>query len=99
MRGDAAGWYSSDATAPSKQDARAVLARAHELGIGFFNSSDIYGPFTNEELIGAQRTHRGPVWVPRCIGSPFTVGAEGCMNPQVHKLSANATLPRPKRQC
>ena len=71
-----AGWYSSDATAPSKQDAMAVLARAHELGVGFFNTSDIYGPFSNEELIGARHNAlalcglKGTVrsalgWVPR----------------------------------
>ena len=30
----------------------ATIHRAFELGINFFDTSDIYGPFTNEELVG-----------------------------------------------
>ena len=30
----------------------ATIQRAFELGIDFFDTSDIYGPFTNEELVG-----------------------------------------------
>ena len=48
-----AGFYASEATAPSKEDARAVLLRALELGIGFYNTANLYGPYVNEELIGA----------------------------------------------
>ena len=48
-----AGFYASEATAPSKQDAKAVLLRALELGIDFYNTSNLYGPYVNEELIGA----------------------------------------------
>jgi hypothetical protein len=29
-----------------------VLVRAHELGVTFFNSSNMYGPYLNEELMG-----------------------------------------------
>jgi aryl-alcohol dehydrogenase-like predicted oxidoreductase len=37
----------------------ATIHRALELGINFFDTSDIYGPFTNEVLVGkALRAHR-----------------------------------------
>jgi aryl-alcohol dehydrogenase-like predicted oxidoreductase len=34
-------------------EARATIARALELGCNFLDTSDMYGPFTNEELIGS----------------------------------------------
>ena len=49
-----AGFYASEANAPSKEDAKAVLLRALELGINFYNTSNLYGPYVNEDLIGAQ---------------------------------------------
>ena len=37
----------------------ATIHRALELGITFFDTADIYGPHTNEELVGrALRGHR-----------------------------------------
>ncbi len=35
-----------------EQKAIAVIHRALELGINFFDTSDMYGPFTNEQLVG-----------------------------------------------
>lgn len=49
----AAGFYASEETAPSKEEAKGVLLRARELGIGFYNTAILYGPETNEQLIGA----------------------------------------------
>ena len=31
-----------------------MLLRALELRIGFYNTANLYGPYVNEELIGAQ---------------------------------------------
>ncbi len=39
--------------AADQGEARATIARALELGCNFLDSSDMYGPFTNEELIGS----------------------------------------------
>jgi aryl-alcohol dehydrogenase-like predicted oxidoreductase len=39
-------------TALEKADAFKVLARAVELGVTFFDTAEIYGPFLNEELVG-----------------------------------------------
>src|SRR5690349_22226154 len=33
-------------------ESRATLDRALELGINFFDTADVYGPYKNEELIG-----------------------------------------------
>ncbi|HEV7786146.1 MAG TPA: aldo/keto reductase, partial [Thermoanaerobaculia bacterium] len=34
------------------QESLATLERALELGITFFDTADVYGPHTNEELVG-----------------------------------------------
>jgi aryl-alcohol dehydrogenase-like predicted oxidoreductase len=45
-------------------ESRATLARALELGITFFDTADVYGPFVNEELVGeAIRDHRDEVFL------------------------------------
>jgi aryl-alcohol dehydrogenase-like predicted oxidoreductase len=47
---------------PDEAEGRATIARALELGITFFDTADIYGPFTNELLVGpALRDHRDEV--------------------------------------
>ena len=47
----------------------ATLERALELGINFFDTSDIYGPFTNEILLGkALRDHRDDVVIATKFG-------------------------------
>uniref|UniRef100_B0T8G0 Aldo/keto reductase n=1 Tax=Caulobacter sp. (strain K31) TaxID=366602 RepID=B0T8G0_CAUSK len=39
-------------TALDKADAFKVLARAVELGVTFFDTAEVYGPYLNEELVG-----------------------------------------------
>jgi aryl-alcohol dehydrogenase-like predicted oxidoreductase len=47
---------------PDEAEGRATIARALELGITLFDTADIYGPFTNETLVGsALRDHRDQV--------------------------------------
>ena len=38
---------------PGEQEALRVIHRALELGVTLLDTSDMYGPFTNEELVGA----------------------------------------------
>src|SRR3954453_23191822 len=33
-------------------EALATIQRAHELGVDFLDNADMYGPFTNERLVG-----------------------------------------------
>src|ERR1700755_216531 len=37
---------------PDEGEAIATIHRALELGIDFFDTADMYGPFTNERLVG-----------------------------------------------
>src|SRR5919202_1995565 len=37
---------------PDEDQAIATIHRAHELGIDFLDTADMYGPFTNERLVG-----------------------------------------------
>jgi aryl-alcohol dehydrogenase-like predicted oxidoreductase len=46
------GMTSSYGQAPDKQDMISLLRAAVERGITFFDTAEVYGPFTNEELVG-----------------------------------------------
>ena len=37
---------------PDKQEMISLLRAAHDRGITFFDTAEVYGPFTNEELVG-----------------------------------------------
>jgi aryl-alcohol dehydrogenase-like predicted oxidoreductase len=37
---------------PAEQDAIGLLRRAVELGVNFFDTAEVYGPFENEKLVG-----------------------------------------------
>ena len=50
-------------------EARATIARALELGCNFLDTSDMYGPYTNEELVGsAIAPHRDAVFLATKFG-------------------------------
>ena len=50
-------------------EARATIARALELGCNFLDTSDMYGPYTNEELVGsAIAPHRQEVFLATKFG-------------------------------
>lgn len=53
---------------PAKEDMVRLLHRALDLGITFFDTAEIYGPFTNEALLGeALAGHMGEV----CVATKF----------------------------
>ncbi len=66
---------------PDDVESNATLARALELGVTFFDTADIYGPYTNEEMVGRfVRAHRDDVvlatkagFVPGGPGAPMRV--------------------------
>jgi aryl-alcohol dehydrogenase-like predicted oxidoreductase len=37
---------------PAREDAIALIRRAAELGVTFFDTAEVYGPFTNEDIVG-----------------------------------------------
>ena len=47
-----------------------VIRAAHEKGVTFFDTAEVYGPYTNEELVGEalapiprQGRHRHEIWL------------------------------------
>lgn len=60
----------------SQRDSIDVIHRALVLGVTHFDTADVYGPFTNEELVGrALEGHRDDVVVATKVG--LAVGATG----------------------
>jgi aryl-alcohol dehydrogenase-like predicted oxidoreductase len=68
-------WAYFDPTS-SEEESVAVLQRALDLGVSFFDTSDVYGPFTNEELVGrALQGRQGDAVLATKVG--LVVGANG----------------------
>ncbi len=44
--------YKDIATPVTDDESIAVIHEALQLGVTFLDTSDVYGPFTNEELVG-----------------------------------------------
>lgn len=75
-----------------------VLTRAADLGITFWDTSDIYGPFTNEKLIGRwfkETGRRDEIFLASKFGNKFE---DGKMNvygqPEYVKQACQASLER-----
>jgi aryl-alcohol dehydrogenase-like predicted oxidoreductase len=86
---------------PSSLDDRqslAVLARAIELGVSFFDTADVYGPFTNERLVGrALAGHRDEVVIATKAGlvaDEATGSSRPCGRPDHLRASCEASLRR-----
>jgi aryl-alcohol dehydrogenase-like predicted oxidoreductase len=54
-------------------ESRATIERALELGVTFFDTADVYGPHTNEELVGSVlRSRRDDVVIATKFGNAIT---------------------------
>src|SRR3984893_16504460 len=84
-----------------KQEMIALLRKAVELGVTFFDTAEVYGPFTNEELVGeALAPFRKQVVIATKFGfdlrgSDTRPGAAGLNSQPEHiKQVADASLKR-----
>jgi aryl-alcohol dehydrogenase-like predicted oxidoreductase len=83
-----------------KQEMTSLLRAAVERGITFFDTAEVYGPFTNEELVGeALAPFRGQVVIATKFGfdlDPKTAQRRGGLNsrPEHIKEVAEASLKR-----
>ena len=80
-----------------EKDSLAVLNRALELGVNFFDSSDSYGPFINEELISnVLKTKRDQVVIATKFGQQFLPDGTRTINgkPDYVKQACDASLKR-----
>jgi aryl-alcohol dehydrogenase-like predicted oxidoreductase len=88
--------------AMDKQEAISLIRTAVERGVTFFDTADVYGPFTNEELVGeALAPFRGRVviatkfgWKPDLNGGPRWTGLDS--RPEHIKEVAECSLKRLK---
>ena len=87
-------------TAVSKTDGIALIRAAVERGVTFFDTAEIYGPFTNEEMVGeALRPFRDKVVIATKFGfQTFSADAPGKIalnsHPDHIKEVADASLKR-----
>jgi len=83
----------------TEEESVRTLERALDLGITFFDTADMYGPFTNEQLVGkALRPHRDKVQIATKFGivrdasDPTVRGISG--RPEYVKQACDASLKR-----
>jgi len=61
-----------DTAAPDRVDSIAVIRRAVELGVTFFDTAEVYGPFANEDIVGeALEPYRDDVAIATKFGFAF----------------------------
>src|SRR6476660_5724046 len=64
---------------PPKEDSINLIRKAVEMGVNFFDTAEVYGPYTNEELVGeALAPLRDKVVIATKFG--FNITSEGKMN-------------------
>jgi aryl-alcohol dehydrogenase-like predicted oxidoreductase len=84
-------------TGVSKEEGVALIRRAFEDGVTFFDTAEVYGPFTNEELVGAAlKPIRGKVVIATKFGFDFVDGKSNGLNsrPEHIKKAADESLKR-----
>src|ERR1700746_3515794 len=85
--------------APDRNAMIALIRKAVELGVTFFDTAEVYGPFTNEELVGeALAPFRGQVVIATKFGFDCDSGKQGSLNsqPKHIKQVVEASLKRLK---
>ncbi|KAI1266687.1 aldo-keto reductase [Xylariaceae sp. FL1019] len=75
-----------------------VLTRAADMGVTFWDTADVYGPFTNEKLIGKwfkETGRRKEIFLATKFANRFVDGAMTvCGDPEYVKEACNASLER-----
>lgn len=83
--------------AVAKQDGINVIRKAVELGVTFFDTAEVYGPYTNEELVGeALAPFRDQVVIATKFGFSFKDGKQSGLDsrPENIKKVVEASLKR-----
>jgi aryl-alcohol dehydrogenase-like predicted oxidoreductase len=83
--------------APDRAEMITVVRAAAERGITFFDTAEVYGPFTNEELVGeALEPFRKDVTIATKFGFDLGAGGSGGMNsrPERIRIVAEESLKR-----
>jgi len=83
--------------APDRVEAIALVRAAVERGVTFFDTAEVYGPFTNEDLVGeALEPFREQVTIATKFGFDLGAGGSGGLNsrPERIRIVAEASLKR-----
>jgi aryl-alcohol dehydrogenase-like predicted oxidoreductase len=83
--------------AADKQEMISLIRKAVELGVTFFDTAEVYGPFTNEELVGeALVPFRGQVVIATKFGFDCDSGKQGGVTSEPSRIKrvVNASLKR-----
>ncbi|MGO4685044.1 aldo/keto reductase [Hyphomicrobium sp. 2TAF46] len=81
----------------SKAEGVALIRKAVDLGVTFFDTAEVYGPFTNEEMVGeALRPVRDQIVIATKFGFNIVAGKQSGLNsrPEHIKEVADASLKR-----
>lgn len=71
----------------SKQDGITLIRQAVERGVTFFDTAEVYGPFTNEETVGeALKPFRDQVVIATKFGFIFADGKQAGLNSQPENI-------------
>src|SRR5205807_7498899 len=83
---------------PDRQQMGALIRKAVDLGVTFFDTAETYGPFINEELVGeALSPFRGEVVIATKFGNQFDANGKVIglsSRPEHIKQVADASLKR-----
>src|SRR5438093_13322143 len=85
--------------AKDKNEMMSLIRAAVERGITFFDTAEVYGPFTNEELVGeALAPFREQVVIATKFGFDCDSGKQGGVNSQLERIKrvVEASLKRLK---
>ena len=83
--------------APDRKEMKALVGAAVERGVTFFDTAEVYGPFTNEELVGeALQPFRKDVVIASKFGYDLGSGGTGETNsrPERIRLAVEGSLKR-----
>lgn len=82
-----------------KEQSIKLIRKAVELGVTFFDTAEVYGPFINEELVGeALEPFKGQIVIATKFG--FNIGGQGLNSrPENIRGVAEASLKRLKIEC
>ncbi|TKC01541.1 aldo/keto reductase [Pedobacter cryotolerans] len=85
-------------SATDKSEAVALIQKAVEMGVSFFDTAEVYGPYTNETLVGeALLPYKNKVVIATKFGFKDAKTAEGLdSRPQTIRAVAEASLARLK---
>ena len=86
--------------ATSREDGVAMIRAAYEAGATFFDTAEVYGPFTNEELVGeALAPMRDDVVIATKFGFKFEDGKQAGLDSRPSHIrevaEASAAIPEP----